>query len=561
MFYENFLFVVISLPIFLAIPTYKNGILTTPVCDGFDTESKGIGHFLYKYFQKHDTKTMQIDGFTGQKDTYASALQRIIRIALKMQEWGITPNDTVSLCSLNHINTCVPVFASLFIGAKLVCFDKMMNIVESKLLLKQIDPKIMFVDQGALEFVEKILMDSNKSIKIVVFGESSKYDNFFDLLSPHPKENEFLPQEVDESETALIFFSSGTTGMPKAIYLSHRAFLGQVAVYYNLNVPYDRSVTFTTFYWTLTHCLVGVLIIKGCCNILIHDIKDINVVWNAFSEHKPTYVISTPYFIKSLWHSKPASIHVDYLKSMSIVGSIMTKHEMIELRKDFPKTYIPLGYGSTEAGLLLHTETSTEKDLDFYNKKTATIGSVLNGISYKIVDIDTDEVLGPYKKGELRVKTNNLLTGYYDSNRNNLFDADGWYKTGDIMYYDEDYYFYYVDRLKRMIKFRSFHVSPEMIENELMLRDDISNVCVIGIPHKLDEEHPMAIIELKKSSLTKNNLEKEIFRYVEEKLGDKFMLLGGIKIIDKIPITPSGKYNVRKLKSMFVENFKVTVES
>ncbi|KAF5290673.1 hypothetical protein FQR65_LT01963 [Abscondita terminalis] len=545
---------VFSFLIFLAEPTYNNGILTTPKCDGFKTGSKGIGHFLYKYFQKHGTKTMQIDGYTDEKDTYASVLQRIIRIALKMQEWGITAEDTVSLCAMNHINACVPVFASLFIGAKLVCFDQIMNMVESKLLLEQVDPKIMFVDKGALEFVEKMLTDSNKSIKIVVFGECSKYDNFFELLSPHPEENEFLPKEVDESKIALIFFSSGTTDMPKAIYLSHRAFLGQIQVQHNLNLPYDRLATFSTFYWTITLCLWGVLIIKGYCNILIHDLENMNALWKSFSKHKPTYIISTPFVIKKVWRSKPVSTTVDYIESITIVGSIMTEHEMVELRKDFPKTKIQLGYGSTETGLLLHTHTTTKKDLEFYNKKITTIGSVLNGISYKIVDIDTDEVLGPYQKGELRVKSNNLLSGYYNSNRNDIFDFDGWYKTGDIMYYDKDYYFYYVERLKRMIKFRSFHVSPIMIENELMLRDDISNVCVIGVPHEVDEEHPMAIIELKEIYLTKKNLEKEIFQYIEDKLGDKFKLLGGIKFVDKIPITPSGKYNVRKLKSMFVEN-------
>ncbi|KAF5286064.1 hypothetical protein FQR65_LT12950 [Abscondita terminalis] len=213
-----------ALDLILFKPIFNNGIITTPERDDFEKDSKGVGCVFFKYFKKHATKTMQIDGFTDEEDTYASVLQRIIRVALKMLEWGIKLDDTISLCFFNH----VPFFAALFIGAKTICFDRSMHVNEAKLLLEQVDPKIMFVELETIEFVEAMLADSNKCVKVISFGESLNYEHFADLLVPHPEENNFEPVEVDETKTAFMFFSSGSTGMPKAIYLSHRAYLEQI---------------------------------------------------------------------------------------------------------------------------------------------------------------------------------------------------------------------------------------------------------------------------------------------------------------------------------------------
>ncbi|KAF5290669.1 hypothetical protein FQR65_LT01959 [Abscondita terminalis] len=400
----------------------------------------------------------------------------------------------------------------------------------------------------------QIVSASDRTIKIFAFGDSGKLPNFFDLLIPHPKENEFAPVEVDINKTAFIFFSSGSTNMPKAIHISHRVFLRRTAHVINIDDHLDLFADLSTFYWSTTTAYWTILIIRGCCKLLLKNLDNMDLIWNAFEIHKPTYLYLSPFVLRRVWHSKPVNANVDYIKTIKVGGAAMPAQEVIQLRQAFPKTTFPFGYGSTEAGLLLMCPTKTEHDLEFYKKKIGSTGTVLNGICYKIVSVDTDEVLGPYQKGELKVKTKNVVSSSCNSFINGSIDDDGWFKTGDVLYYDDDFYFYYVERLKQMVKYRSHHISPRMIENVLLTKDYVSNVSVIGIPHELDEEHAMAVVELKPTSVKKEDIENEIVRSVEEKLGGKFLLRGGIKFLERIPTTATGKCDVRKLKSMFVKN-------
>ncbi|KAK4872969.1 hypothetical protein RN001_014998 [Aquatica leii] len=534
-----------------AKPTYNNGIITTSNHHKYKPDTRGVGYVFFKSFKKFANRTLQINGFTGEEDTYGSVLQRSIRIALKLLEFGLTPNDVISTCSLNHFNSCVPIFASLFIGVTSASFDHRMHDAEAALLMEQISPKVIFVDSASLSFVESTLKAANKTAMIIVFGETSKYINFFDLLAPSPDEHKFRPIEIDETQIAFIFFTSGSTGLPKAVCLSHRVFLEQIAVPLDLNEPYDRIWDSSTFYWTSCTYFWAILIMKGGCKIIVPFDDNIEEMWQSISNYNPTYMFITPYELRWMWKLKPDDICVDSIKTVDIGGGTLPEHELIMYKNFFSKAKVALEYGSTEAGLVLFFKTETKKGIKFLSKKTMSSGSVLNGISYKIVDVDTEQILGPYQKGELRLKSKSLFDGYYNSDATSEFDSDGWFKTGDIFYYDKDYYFYFVERLKLMIKYRDLIISPKIIENVLMLRDDICAACVIGIEHNVDDEHLMAVVEVNDVHKIEDNFEKNVCHYLKEKLGDKFLLDEGVKIVDKIPFTASGKYDIRKLKLMF----------
>ncbi|KAF5281430.1 hypothetical protein FQR65_LT14701 [Abscondita terminalis] len=156
----------------------------------------------------------------------------------------------------------------------------------------------------------------------------------------------------------------------------------------NLDQPIQRLADFSTFYWSSTIYYLGVLIIKGHCKILIRNINDMNIVWKAFAKHQPTFLFMTPFFIRTLWQSKPKNENVDYIKLIDLCGAVMTDHEIIELRKEFPRAKVALGYGSTEAGLVLFSQTKTKNDMEFYQEKVGSTGTVLNGLSYKASYLD-----------------------------------------------------------------------------------------------------------------------------------------------------------------------------
>lgn len=148
-----------------------------------------------------------------------------------MRARGVTCNDIIALCSSNHFNSCVPVIATSFLGAKITCLDPMLSLKDTVYLIKQVSPKMIFIGKESIELIERAIEEAQLQTEIVVFGLSTMHSEFADFFAPKADEN-FQPIEVENNrETALILFSSGTTGMPKGICLSHYSLLGQA---YNL---------------------------------------------------------------------------------------------------------------------------------------------------------------------------------------------------------------------------------------------------------------------------------------------------------------------------------------
>lgn len=130
-----------------------------------------------------------------------------------------------------------------------------------------------------------------------------------------------------------------------------------------------------------------------------------------------------------------------------------------------------------------------------------------------------------------------------------VWDSDGWLRTGDIVYYDDDRCFFVVDRLKEVLKFRSHHVPPATIELVLKSHPDIEHAVVVGVPHEVDGDHPAAVVVVRNNKITA----EEIERFVNERVDDdRKKLRGGVVIVDRIPVTATGKIQRRALKDLFV---------
>ncbi|KAJ8939525.1 hypothetical protein NQ314_011092 [Rhamnusium bicolor] len=167
-----------------------------------------------------------------------------------------------------------------------------------------------------------------------------------------------------------------------------------------------------------------------------------------------------------------------------------------------------------------------------------------------VVDLDTEEVLGPNQEGELRVKTDRIMNGYYNQDCQDQFDEEGWFKTGDIVKYDENCCLFVVDRVKELIKYTSTSVQPANIERELLKHPSVKQAVVIGKPHETDGEHPMAIIILNENY--KDTTPEEIQKYIEERLLYKEKLRGGVIFVDSMPMSTSDKVKRRQLKNIIL---------
>lgn len=168
-----------------------------------------------------------------------------------------------------------------------------------------------------------------------------------------------------------------------------------------------------------------------------------------------------------------------------------------------------------------------------------------------MVDLENEEeVDGPYKKGELRIKSALQMNGYYNKNSSETWDSDGWLKTGDVAYYDEDECIYIVDRIKELLKYQSWHVPPALIESVLLSHPDVHFAIVIGIPHVEDGDHPMGVVILNEGSTDIS--ENELVEYVNAKVDDRQKLRAGVKFVKEFPHTPTGKVKRKELKELIL---------
>lgn len=167
-----------------------------------------------------------------------------------------------------------------------------------------------------------------------------------------------------------------------------------------------------------------------------------------------------------------------------------------------------------------------------------------------MVDLETEEILGPNQQGELRLKSDFLFNGYYKQDSSDCWDADGWYKTGDVVYYDEDRWIYHVDRLREMFKFRQWHIIPSMLESILYTHPSVFDAVVIGKPDPVDGHLPMAIVQLKEDAGDVS--EEEIKQYFDNLVEDAKKLRGGLKIVKNLPLAVTGKILKKELKQKVI---------
>ncbi|KAK3908639.1 putative 4-coumarate--CoA ligase 3, partial [Frankliniella fusca] len=412
-------------------------------------------------------------------------------------------------------------------------------------------PLVRAVAQALPQYKGTVLLDRQPSEQDAAAGEFSLQALAAEGLAT---EGVSLPRSRSE-DIAILPFSSGTTGMPKGVMLSHGQLVSNLAMCmhpdfrfarYTRGDVQDAVLSVLPFFHIYGfNTVLHTSILSGQHLIALPKFTPEDYI-GALLRHRPTGLMAVPAVIQFLaMHPAVKPEHLESIRYV-ICGAAPLGLDVLKRLNDKAGREIDLrqGYGMTEtspATILCSRLTPQEK--------RGSVGQLLPGTRARVVDLGSGVDVGPGQHGELLVKGPQVMTGYFNNEEatREVLDAEGWLHTGDVAYYDDECYFHIVDRTKELIKVKGHQVSPTELESVIRQIVGIADVAVVGAPNERYGEVPVAFIVLQPGAKLQ---ESDITSFVEPKVAPHKKLAGGVKFIEAIPRNAGGKVLRNELKKL-----------
>ncbi|CAH1972285.1 unnamed protein product [Acanthoscelides obtectus] len=388
-----------------------------------------------------------------------------------------------------------------------------------------------------------VFIDERRDSPVVMFNEIMGNADMEEL------DESYKAVPVDPKETvATILYSSGTTGLPKGVMVTHHNFTTFTEVtftqYKDLMInqdPSDAMLVVMPLFQGLGFVLLYMNLVRGKSVILLDKFKP-KTFLEALVKYRVTRLIVPPPLVLFLVkHPMVKEYDLSSIKEFRCGSAPLSADIQRELKEKFNAEHVSQAFGMTET--ILSVLATPPGDV----VKIGSSGKVVPGMMAKVVD-EQGRSLGKHQMGELCIKGPMVMKGYVDNPEatRNTIDKDGWLHSGDIIYYDDDGYFYIVDRLKELIKYNGFQVAPAELEALLVNHPSIDDVAVVGgLSHKASGEVPLAFIVRKPgTSVTENEIE----RFVADHVSPSKRLRGGVIFVERIPRNSGGKILRKILK-------------
>ncbi|KAM7356963.1 uncharacterized protein ACRADG_002516 isoform 2-T2 [Cochliomyia hominivorax] len=493
-----------------------------------------IGSVVLASLLKDPSHISQICYPSGKEYTNKDIAMLSIRVALNLRKYlpWLAQQDVIGLCAGNSDFVAPLVFGALLCGLSISTLDPSFDRSGISHIYSIARPKVMFCDGNIYENVKNGLNDCglDNTIVYTVSDHIDKVPALNELLQSVEGETEFIAPVLEKGwdQVAMILCSSGTTGLPKGVTMSHASILN--AKKFEM-FPTDKFLCFSTLYW-----LTGlVTLVHGTINGVIRVISNRPYSPDDFIDiverYKVNIILSPPSQIAMTLKSDRLAVCDLSSIELYIAGGSAVPYRLVEKFKQFtPNAAFLTGYGMSEVCSLVAYHEMDSKD---------SVGQLSNNIEVKIIN-DDGQSLFVNDIGEICIRTPYLWSGYYNNPTatKNVYDKDRWIHSGDMGYFDNDGNLYIIDRKKDILKYNNFHFYPTEIEKIIMELTDVVEVCVVGISDEIFTHLPAAaIVKLPKSDLTEQN----VFDHVANRMQHFEQLKGGIYFFESLPHTISGK--------------------
>lgn len=525
-----------------------DGVLQSPfTLDDF--EGISAPQLIRDCLQRYADKVIAID--VDAHLTGAELLHRIRRCAAGFSREGVKKGTKVCCQLGNSLDNIVAAMGVVFAGGTLVMAKAAFVERELRYEIEDSHCECILTDEAnsskASQVMEKI------SLKAFAVGD---FPGFVNVLRFQTAGDESWPSEDEPVDTTedivVILYTSGSTGLPKGVEISHRAYVSTFTSFRRCGFVTEDDVYLA---WNpLTHVSGFTLNIFAPCYGATTILREPSLPLDRFVDVVRTYgvtvLVGVPVKMQMFINeAKSSGRELPHVEKFVFAGSVMSSSLAREICDMMTPSTLANLYGMTETFGLVSVTMAGEITIEH-------MGLPCAGVEVKVVDVNNGKLLEPFERGEICVRGPNVMRGYHcrPEETAEVLDSDGWLRTGDLGYYDREGHIYMVERLKQLIKCMDTQLAPSELEEILLTHDAVAEVAVVGVPSDKYGEAPAACVVLNASYAEPHDvIEEELKKLVAGQTAVYKYLYGGVIFLDSLPKAENGKVLKKKLLAMFAD--------
>lgn len=470
-----------------------------------------------------------IDGPSGRSMTAQAFMDQVMAMAGGLTAAGFGAGHTVALMAPNIPEYCVIFHAVAWAGGTITTLNPTYTANEVAHQLQDAGAELLITIPDFMDTARAGAGD----LPVIAIGSDAYTGLFGDPITSQ------VPVDLD-AFTVVLPYSSGTTGLPKGVMLSHR----------NLVVNVDQSIVSADFqpgettaaFLPLFH-IYGMTVLMnmhlgGGGTLVTMPRFDLPMFLQISQDHKAQRMwVVPPVALALAKHPLVDDYDLSALKQVFIAAAPSGPELSDAIAARLGCTALQ-GYGMTELSPVSHV-------VPGHAPRSGAAGVTAPNTACRIVDIDSGADLGPDQEGELWIKGPQVMQGYLNNAQATAeaITEDGWLRTGDIAKFDADGYMFITDRLKELIKYKGFQVAPAELEATLVAMDGITDAAVIGLPDGAAGELPIAFVVTGDPAPTEDAIKAHITTQLAH-----YKQLHQVHFVDEIPKSASGKILRRLLR-------------
>ncbi len=479
--------------------------------------------------------------------TYAEMNRRANRLANWLKTAGVQKGDRVGILANDGVEHLDVFFACGKLGASHTGLNWRLHWRELLGIFQNVTPKVIFFGDPFRENIVQLAQaETSVTHWVHLDGPGIESSRLFDEILAGSPDTPVTCESLEAEDIAALLFTGGTTGLPKGAQISHRqvAWNGYNTVIHDLSHGDIYLNVFPMFHAGGLFAYTLAQIIFGGLTILTKRF-DPEQVLTLIEREKATIFAAVPAMYQMMTQAPNwQTANLGSLRFCTSGGAPLPvpliEHYTAEKGIRFKQ-----GFGMTEFGPGLFALPPEDAI-----RKAGSIGRPNFFVDARIVDPATHTPLGPNQVGELILKGPSMASGYFNNSEAwaGVVDKEGWLHTGDLARYDEEWYFYIVDRLKDMFISGGENVYPTEIEAALYRHPAVYQCAVIGLPDPTWSEVGKACVVLKPGHTAS---ESELLQFLNDHLA-RYKVPKTIEFIDTLPISAAGKVLRRELRARFV---------